>query len=324
MNPLLGDDAVAFGATAERAFDDAGGITIARRAEADPSSRSQLADLFGSLGTDALDPRVDADHAEAASVLCRAAGRVALPYPIESILLGDSEPVDATGGFRPFAVVPTGTARVDHGDLYPVWHVVTLDGEAATARVRGGRLATKLGPFCIDLTLDEPLTSPVDRAALALRAAWWTTLSCWRILGALEQAVALAARHTSERVQFDKPLNAFQTVRFALADAQVAVNGLDELARFTLWRLTTCPDAATADVLALRCHAVDVGREVLRATQHLHGAAGLCDDYDISILTRHLQPALRLPESADATARRLADEVSRHGFTGLFSHGGAA
>lgn len=324
MNPLLGDDAIAFGASAQRAFDDAGGIALARQAEANPASRSDLADLLGSLGSDDLDPRVDADHAAAAAALCRVAGRVALPYPIESILLGDEASIDASGSGHPFAVVPTGTIRVDHGDLYPVWQVATLDGDFATARPGGGRLATTLGPFCTDLTLDGPLTAPPDRPAQSLRTAWWVTLGCWRILGALERAVELAVGHTSERVQFDQPLTAFQTVRFALADAQVAVTGLDELARFTVWRLTTRPDAATGDVLALRCHAVDVGREVLRSTQHLHGAAGMCDDYDISILTRHLQPALRLPESADATATRLADEVSRHGFTGLFSHGGAA
>ncbi|MHB1913128.1 MAG: hypothetical protein ACYCTI_13890, partial [Acidimicrobiales bacterium] len=60
----------------------------------------------------------------------------------------------------------------------------------------------------------------------------------------------------------------------------------------------------------------------LRTTQQLHGASGLCDEYDISILCRHLQPALRLPFGADRAAEALFDSVERHGFESLFPHGG--
>jgi hypothetical protein len=303
-------------------------------------------------------------------VLSRAAGAAMLPYPVEATLLGDR----TTGRpFAVVADPPSGAGRdvapqdstmseasthddaersnprssrpeertrrrVDHGDLAPTWDVAALGGvtgSASASSTDGVRpLGTELGPFCCDLTLDEPLASPDDAPAAdtaeargsgdVVRTSWWLTLTSWRILGALEQAVALAASHTSEREQFDKPLTAFQTVRFALADASVATTGLGELARFTLWRLTTEPASAFGDALALRCHAVDVARDVLRSTQHLHGATGLCDEADISIVLRHLQPALRLPESADATARRLADVVDRDGFDGLFPHGNAA
>ncbi len=398
MNPDLPDAALAFEAAARHAFADLGGVAFARRAEADPSVRSEAAAALDALGADDLDPRDGAAPAGAAAVLSRAAGAVVLPYPVEATLLGDP----ATG--RPFAVVATlprrceakrrdptqdpatahrtahdadldaavhdtardrlpdaplddpaplgaaphdpvhgdtaphvtaggrpaehGPVRVDHGDLAPSWDVATLDGLRGTGtwdRIGSGvHASAKLGPFCADLVIDGPMTTAGEHDDDLIRTAWWLTLTSWRILGALEQAVTLAARHTSEREQFDKPLTAFQTVRFALADASVAVTGLGELARFTLWRLTTDPDRAYGDALALRCHAVDVAREVLRSTQHLHGATGLCDEADISILVRHLQPALRLPESADATARRLTYVIDRNGFAGLFPHGSVA
>ena len=60
-------------------------------------------------------------------------------------------------------------------------------------------------------------------------------------------------------------------------------------------------------MLALRVHAIDIARAVLRTCQQLHGAAGVCDEYDISVLTRHIQPALRLPFGAERTAAELAD-----------------
>jgi alkylation response protein AidB-like acyl-CoA dehydrogenase len=103
-------------------------------------------------------------------------------------------------------------------------------------------------------------------------------------------------------------------VQFALADAAVAVAGLRELAHFTLWRTTV------ADALALRVHALDVARAVLRTAQQLHGAAGVCDEYDVSVLTRMVQPALRLPWGAERTAEALAAAIARDGFDGLFEH----
>ncbi|MHB1446340.1 MAG: acyl-CoA dehydrogenase family protein, partial [Acidimicrobiales bacterium] len=141
-------------------------------------------------------------------------------------------------------------------------------------------------------------------------------------LGGLESALELAVEHVTARVQFGQPISGFQAVQFQLADCAVGVDGLREAARFTLWRLLADPDRAITDALALRLQAVETARAVLRTTQQLHGASGLCDEYDISILCRHLQPALRLPFGADRAAEALFDSVERHGFESLFPHGG--
>ena len=62
----------------------------------------------------------------------------------------------------------------------------------------------------------------------------------------------------------------------------------------------------------------------MRDLRGLHGAAGVCDEYDISVLTRMVQPALRLPFSAERAAEELAAAIQRTGFDGLFPHGGAS
>jgi alkylation response protein AidB-like acyl-CoA dehydrogenase len=143
-------------------------------------------------------------------------------------------------------------------------------------------------------------------------------LTAWSVLGTVDRAVELAVDHVNGRIQFGKPIAAFQSVQFALADASVAVSGLRELAHYTLWRPTL------VDALALRVQALDVARSVLRTTQQLHGAAGVCDEYDISVLIRLVQPALRLPWGAERTAEELAGAIATDGFDGLFEHGGAA
>jgi hypothetical protein len=311
VNPVLPDEAVEFGAAAAKAFAALGGVDAARRAEDDPSLRSgEVAGALRALGVDEIDPREDADTLAAAAALCEAAGRVALPYPVPSVLLAD-------GDGRPFAVVPDGSARVDHGDLFPEWCVSPLAGAATIATPAGDRLGTRLGPFVADLTAGDAVGTRAGDVLLHL------ALTAWQILGTADRAVELAVEHVNGRVQFGKPIATFQAVQFQLADAAVAVAGLRELASFTLWRLVAAPDDATTDALALRLHAIETARAVLRTCQQLHGAAGVCDEYDVSVLTRMIQPALRLPFSAERAAAELAAAIQRDGFDGLFAHGAA-
>lgn len=313
MNPTLPDLAVELADVAARAFARLGGVDAARRAEADPVLRpTEVAGALAALGVSDVDPRADEDSLAAAAALCEAAGRVALPYPLAAVLLTD-------GDGRPFAVVPEDRCRVDHGDLFEQWRVATIDGRTRGAARKDGPLGTRLGPFVADLVPDAaPEQGAVREVALHL------ALTAWQVLGTLDRAVELAVEHVTTRIQFGKPLSAFQAVQFQLADAAVAVAGLRELALHALWRLAVTPDGAMADALAVRAHALDVARPVLRTTQQLHGAAGVCDEYDISVLTRHVQPLLRLPCGAERTGAALAEAIARDGFEGLFEHGGAA
>jgi hypothetical protein len=309
VNPVLPDEAVEFRATAGKAFAALGGVDAARRAEDDPGVRTgEVAGALAALGIDDVDPRADADSLAAAAALCEAAGRVALPYPVPSALLRDS-------AGRPFAVVPDRAVRIDHGDLFDEWRVAAYDGPSGVAVPSGDRLGTRLGPFVCDLDLTS--NEPHDAHELQLHLA----LTGWQVLGTVDRAVELAVEHVNDRIQFGKPIASFQAVQFQLADCAVAVSGLRELAAFTLWRLDATPGAALTDALALRLQAIDVARAVLRTCQQLHGAAGVCDEYDISVLTRMVQPALRLPWSAERTAAALADAIQGDGFEGLFPHG---
>lgn len=310
MNPVLPEEAVEFGASATKAFDALGGVDATRRAEDDPSLRaSEIAPTLEALGVDDVDPRADPDSLAAAAALCAAAGRVALPYPLVARLLADDDGV-------PFSVVPDRRVRVDHGDLLPAWRVATLAGTVRRATSAGATpLATRLGPFVADLEAGDPLADAPGEVDLH------TVLTAWQVLGTVDRAIELAVEHVNGRIQFGKPIATFQAVQFQLADAAVAAAGLRELACFTLWRLSVDGEGARADVLALRLHSIETARAVLRTCQQLHGAAGVCDEYDVSVLARHVQPALRLPWSAERTATELAAAIERDGFEGLFPHG---
>ena len=208
---------------------------------------------------------------------------------------------------------------MNHGDLFDTWRVASAPRTVALATAANSTLGTRLGPFVADLTT---VTGNVSSNS-GVDGALWLTLVSWQILGTAERAVELAADHVSNRIQFGKPIATFQAVQFMLADAAVAVAGLRELAQFTLWRVAQDITNASSDILALRVHAIDTARAVLRTCQQLHGASGVCDEYDISVITRHIQPALRLPFGAERSAALLAEAIADVGFVGLFPHGGA-
>jgi hypothetical protein len=311
VDPELPDEARELADAARRAFDALGGVELARRAEADPAVRAaEVAPVLDQLGLADLDPRADDLSLAAAAAVCEVAGRVALPYPLAAALVRDP-------AGRPTACIPATAPRVDHATLFSQWRVGSLDGTVGGVAASGDdELGTRLGRFVGDLTLD-PAEGPPPSADLLVQQC----LVAWTVLGSLDRAVELATEHVVARVQFGQPLAAFQAVQFQLADAAVAVAGLRELAGFTLWRLGQDPTGARADVLALRLHALETARPVLRSAQQLHGAAGVCDEYDVSIITRLVQPALRLPMGAEPTAVALAAAIAVEGFSGLFPHG---
>lgn len=306
MHTELPGDVLAFGVAARDRFDALGGVELALRAETDPSARAQAADALAELGAWDVDARSGADELLAAAVLCRAAGAVVLPHPVVEQLL-------AVDGAR-LALVDPVKPWIDHGDLAGSWVAADLDGNAWTVTTESRR-AAKLGPFVTRAILGKAADRvDIDDVARHL------VLGSWRLLGGLDAALSLAAAHVKVRKQFGQTLAEFQSVRFALADAVVAHRGLEELAKFTTWRIgVAAPAARHADAVALRLHADEVAVDVLRCCHQLFGAIGFCDEHDVSVLDRHMQSLLRLPHSAEALADRLVPAVSAGELESLFT-----
>jgi hypothetical protein len=321
VNPELPEAAVEFATAAARAFGGLGGVDCARSAELDPTVRTtSVAAALTALGADDLDPRADPESAYAAAELCRVAGREVLPYPVAGTLVRDPDG-------RPLALSASDRNRVDHGDLLGEWTIAEWKpgglGDVGlvsrAGRASGPNLGSKLGPFVTPMDLGEELGRVSTRDISVLLA-----LGASRILGVVERAIELATEHVCSREQFGQTLSRFQTVQFSMADAAVGRDGLRELCRYTIWRIFSAEGhGAVTDALCLRTNALDVARSVLRTTQQLHGASGLCDEYDISILCRHVQPELRLPFGVERTAEEAFSAVERFGFDSVFPHGAA-
>jgi acyl-CoA dehydrogenase len=297
------------GAAAREAFARAGGVSLARRAEVDPSLRDrEVGRLVEASGLNELRVRDGVDDLVAAGEVCRAAGAVALPYPLVSMLA-------TPPGFAALIILPPGGSRADHADLLRPAVGIEISGGhraiASAALAAVGRLA----PFVADVRLGEPVDTGSDSA---LDAAIWLVLSAWWVLGAAERALALTIKHVNEREQFGAPLSHLQSVRFRIADAAVLIRGLAELARYSTWRLYGHPEDAPTDALSLRVVAQETAQATFRTAHQLHGATGFCDEHDLSILSRHVQPYLRLPLDHEHSVAILVEQMDRDGFEGLF------
>lgn len=296
MKTALPEDIGDFAAVAAKRLGRLGGPQAALRAESDRGVRDAARVALSEVGAFDLDVRSSSDDLLAAAVLCRAAGATALPYPVVEELL-------AIDGAR-LALVTPDAPRIDHGDLAGGWIAADLDGNRYHPRPAAPTHA-KLGPFLVPASLGAP-----DGAVTAIDVNLHLVLGSWRILGALQQALHIVTEHVRARVQFGKPLADFQAVSFAVADASVAVRGLEELAKYTVSRAESPgPPARSADALVLRLKATDTARQVLRTSHQLLGALGFCDESDISVLDRHTQPLIRLPLGAEALALRLIADV---------------
>ncbi len=240
MDPLLPDHIVELAATARRAFADLGGVELARRAEADLAERARAGDALRALGAADLDPTADADQALAAFALCREAGRVALPYPVEATLCRHA-------GASVMLVDPA-APLVDHADLLDPMLAVDLTGRVWRAEDAGAPLGSRLAPFAAPVTLHA--TDRPSSDELGALAAWQWTLTSATVLGFVEAAVDECVEHARSRRQFGERIGDFQAVQFQIADAVVAATGLAELARFTAWRVIELGAAARTDALA--------------------------------------------------------------------------
>jgi len=306
VNAAFPPDVIEFWGAARHRFDRLGGPEFALLAEQDRALRTQAAAALADLGADELDVRADEDQLLAGALLCRASGAVALPWPVVEDLLRVGE--------RRLTLVDLGHPRVDHGDLAGEWIGADLDGTSHLLATGSPRPA-KLGPFLVPATVGARQPDiPADDVARHL------VLGVWRLLGGLEAALAEVVEHVGARTQFGKTLGEFQTVRFAIADATVSLRGLEELAKYTTWRLLSASDAERqVDAIALRLAGADAAVAVLRTCHQLLGAVGFCDEHDVSVFDRHLQPLIRLPESAERLAQRLVPAVRTGAFATLFS-----
>ncbi|HZP27972.1 MAG TPA: acyl-CoA dehydrogenase family protein [Acidimicrobiia bacterium] len=146
----------------------------------------------------------------------------------------------------------------------------------------------------------EAVAWMLDRALLGLAALQ---------VGVCEEALRYAAEYTSQRVQFGKPLSAFQGVALKAADAYIDAEAIRVTVLQAAWKLSV-GRPATTDVLVAKWWASEGGQHAVHITQHLHGGMGADVDYPVHRYFLWGKQIEDMLGGASATLARLGDAIA--------------
>lgn len=110
--------------------------------------------------------------------------------------------------------------------------------------------------------------------------SWWKLATLAELLGAVGAAFDLTLAHVTSRIQFGRPIGAFQAIQHRLAQLKVRIEG----ARWLIYR-AAWEGASREAVLVAVAYAVPMGRLAVREAHQMNGAMGLTDEYDLRLWT---------------------------------------
>lgn len=172
--------------------------------------------------------------------------------------------------------------------------IVALDGERLVVRTRD---AGDVGPRAIDLaegghafwptTGGEGLAEGGAVADRFRRAEdEWRLLTAFWLVGLAHEAVGIGARYAQERIQFGRPIGAFQAIAHPLADCATRVHGAELLAMEAAWAFDEEPERFPMLCAMAFAWAAQAAQRASGVSLHTHGGYGFSTENDIQLYYR--------------------------------------
>ena len=158
---------------------------------------------------------------------------------------------------------------------------------------------------------------PVSDRIGAARSGWKTweavlhdgaILLAALAMGGADRALEITVAYACERVQFDKPLGAFQAISHYLADAATLVDGGRTLVWEAAWARATGRSAQRLAPMA-KLFACQTYRDVTAMCQQVFGGYGFTIEYDIQLYFRRAKQLQMTWWDARALEERIAASV---------------
>jgi alkylation response protein AidB-like acyl-CoA dehydrogenase len=103
--------------------------------------------------------------------------------------------------------------------------------------------------------------------------------------GGAARALEMTVQYSKDRVQFDKPIGAFQALAHYMADASAVVDGVQTLVYEAAWAHAEGRDIKRLAPMA-KLFACKAFRDVTAMAEQVHGGIGFTLDYDIQLYFR--------------------------------------
>jgi alkylation response protein AidB-like acyl-CoA dehydrogenase len=105
-------------------------------------------------------------------------------------------------------------------------------------------------------------------------------------IGGAQQVLEITVQYAKDRVQFDKPLGAFQSLAHYLADARTAIDGGEVLVHEAAWAAAEGRPDATKLAAMAKLFACDTYRDATATAQQIHGGIGFTLEADVQLFFR--------------------------------------
>ena len=104
-------------------------------------------------------------------------------------------------------------------------------------------------------------------------------------VGGAARALEMTVQYSKDRVQFDKPIGAFQALAHYMADASAVVDGAQVMVYEAAWAHSEGRDIKRLAPMA-KLFACKAFRDVTAMAEQVHGGIGFTLDYDIQLYFR--------------------------------------
>jgi acyl-CoA dehydrogenase len=161
--------------------------------------------------------------------------------------------------------------------------IVSFDTARCTL-LAGEDLAGQPGDtVTVDLPVTDVQVTASDQDAVRWRGA---LLRAAQMAGAMTAIDRMTRRYAAQRVQFGKPISAFQAVQQHMVNVAQAA----EISAMSVWGAGRAASLrpATFEICAAKLVANEAARVAVRAGHQVHGAIGMTREYPLHIFTRRL------------------------------------
>ena len=173
--------------------------------------------------------------------------------------------------------------------------LVLLAQDGVVGRARAGTTFRSVDTTRSLASLAAQTSLAAGAAGAVARALDFGALACSaQLLGAGRALLEASVRHACLRVQFGRPVGAFQAVKHRLADVAIGLEFARPLADAAAAALAAGEPTAGRDVSAAKIACADAAYRAARAALQVHGAIGYTAEHDLSrflLQVRALVPA---------------------------------
>ncbi|MBV8462516.1 MAG: hypothetical protein JO368_04430 [Acidimicrobiales bacterium] len=291
--------------------------------------RAAGADLAGELAVLGWHEALEADRPTAVGVLFEACGELGGRPPVGELMAAELRPepatarcplllpmvgeVDPPGRRERDRAIVRGILPASAADVSGVLVPVSGNGGVELVVVESHELehgpALPLDPSLGWRTVGGELGARESRPAVDVTASWANAHTLGQLalahalVGASRRLLELARVHALERVQFGRPIAAFQAVRHRLADGLVATDAAAESVE-AAWELATPAAAAAAKAIA-----GSAARRVGRHAQQVLAGMGFTAEHPLPALVRRTLVLDQMLGSAAALTRAIGEEL---------------